>query len=82
MQELAAWLPAWHSKVTSLMYFCAVRVDVDFLNPVVATVKESTAEIWAKLPAPVQQHGPIIGAVLLTAFQSACLQGSHRILSE
>lgn len=34
----------------------------------VATVKESSAEIWARLPAPVQQHGPIIGAVLLTAF--------------
>lgn len=44
-----------------------VKVDVDFLNPVMATVKESSAEIWARLPAPVQQHGPIIGAVLLTA---------------
>lgn len=45
----------------------AVKVDVDFLNPVVATVKESAQDIWAKMPQPVQQHGPIISAVLVTA---------------
>eukprot|EP00208_Stichococcus_sp_RCC1054_P008925 CAMPEP_0206151132 /NCGR_PEP_ID=MMETSP1473-20131121/38662_1 /ASSEMBLY_ACC=CAM_ASM_001109 /TAXON_ID=1461547 /ORGANISM="Stichococcus sp, Strain RCC1054" /LENGTH=197 /DNA_ID=CAMNT_0053548669 /DNA_START=287 /DNA_END=880 /DNA_ORIENTATION=+ len=44
-----------------------VKVDVDFLNPVVATVKESAQDIWAKMPQPVQQHGPIISAVLVTA---------------
>lgn len=44
-----------------------VKVDVDFLNPVVATIRESSAEIWSKLPPPVQQHGPLIGAVLVTA---------------
>ena len=49
------------------MISAAVKVDVDFLNPVVATVKESSQEIWSKLPPPVQQHGPIIGAVLVTA---------------
>ena len=46
----------------------AVRVDVDVLNPIMKSVKQTTREIYLQLPPPVQQALPFVGVGFATGF--------------
>ena len=40
----------------------AVHVDVDFIGPFFLTMKKNAKDIWIRLPPPVQQGLPYVGA--------------------
>lgn len=50
-----------------------VKMDVDFLNPMIEAVKTN----WQQLPEPVRQVAPFAGTgVLVTALVGACTASS------
>ena len=48
---------AWHGPV---------RVDVDFLNPIVDSIKKTSRDVWRQLPPEVQRGLPYV-AVAFTS---------------
>ena len=46
----------------------AVRVDVDVLNPIMKSVKQTSREIYLQLPPPVQQALPYAAVAFGTGF--------------
>lgn len=55
----------------------AVRVDVDFLNPMIVSVKQGARDIWIRLPPPVQQGLPYFAVGATTGMLVWKIQGGR-----